>query len=345
MKRRPGEISPFLILVFFFFLITPVRGQAQDGDSSWWPKPLSSRNQFPILHLFLGFEPESATSLKPGRTSLNFDLSLSNIIKISSAGFELDADRLVLDFEWWRFLAQFEVGLGGGFQAGLSLPVFYRSGGFLDSFISGFHETFGIPNSVRRSTPNGLFRYELFLDGGRVLGPIQRGMAIGDAVLSLKKIWSFSGTGFGLRAALKVPTGPWREAAGSGASDLGFGLILGGAGRTLGYTLNANYCLLGRPMIPGLRARDYFSLMAGLHLRLGRRLALNAQADYFSRFVDSRIPILNQRAGQIALGLRWRAAERLMFEFRLSEDLASTSPDFTFGLRLEFSKGDTIPCP
>jgi len=336
MTRCPFKSRLVFAVSVFIFLIAPGQGRAGEDDASWWARPLSSRNEFPILRLFLGFEPESARSLTRGRTSLSFDFELSNIIKISSQSPEPSADRIVLDYEWWRVLAEFEVGLGGGFQAGLSLPVFYRSGGFLDSFISGFHEAFGIPNSVRRSTPNDLCRYELSIGGERVLGPLRRGMAVGDAVLSIKKTWRFGGTGFGLRAALKAPTGPWREAAGSGAWDLGLGLVLGGGGRALGYTLNVGYYVLGQPLIPGLLARDYFSLMAGLQARLSRRLGLNVQGEYLSRFVDSRIPILDQRAAQLAFGLRWRASDRFQAEFRLTEDLASASPDFTLGLRLEF---------
>jgi hypothetical protein len=36
------------------------------------------------------------------------------------------------------------------------------------------------------------------------------------------------------------------------------------------------------------------------------------------------------------VGLRGRLSRRWFFEFRLTEDLAATSPDFTLGLHLEF---------
>lgn len=336
--KRPTSAA--LVLLAWAMLLVPARAglaQASGDFDAAWRKPLFSRNQFPIFLLFLGFEPERAASLRAGQTSFNFDLGLSSIIKESSlVTDDPTAEGLVLDYEWWRFVAQFEMGLGQGFQWSVSLPIYYRSGGFMDPFISSFHESFGIPNSVRLRTPDYLFRYKLYIDDHLALGPLRRGAVLGDTVLSLKKVWHFSGTEFGLRAAIKAPTGPWAEAAGSGAWDLGFGLILSSYGRALGYTLNANYCLLGAPRVEGLKARDYFSFMAGLDLRLSRSLALLVQADYLDRFVTSPIPILNRRTGQLAVGLRGRLSDRSALEFRLTEDLGSPSPDFTLGLRLEF---------
>jgi hypothetical protein len=301
-----------------------------------WRKPLQSRNQFPILLLFLGFEPERAVSLGRGDTSFNLDLSLTNIIKYSAVSADPLSDHLDLDYEYWRLLAQYQVGLGLGFEAGFSVPFFYRSGGFLDPFVSSFHEFFGFTNNVRKRTPDNQFIYDLTLNGSRVLGPLERGLVLGDMVLSLKKTWTLAGTEVGLRAALKAPTGPWDQAAGSGGFDLGLGFLLSGYGRRVGYTINAGYCILGPSKVPGLVPRNTLSLMGGLDVLLGRRFALLAQLDYDSRFVESLIPILDRPTGQITAGFRWRLARRVCLEFRLSEDLAVTNPDFTFGLRLEF---------
>ncbi len=339
MLRRSVVFSLGLFLAALLVLAQLAAAQGSPESDSFWRKPLHSQNQFPILLLFLGFDPERAVSLGQGETSFNLDLSLSNIIKTSTASPDPSADSLVFDYEWWRMLAQYEVGLGSGWEASVSLPLYYRSGGFLDPFISGFHEIFGFTNNIRSRTPDNLFRYELIINGTRVLGPLRRGMAAGDLVLSLKKSWNLSGTEVGLRAAIKAPTGSWSEAAGSGAFDLGLGFLLSGAGSRVGYTLNAGYYFLGRTKIPGLVPRDHLSLMAGLDVLLGRRLALVAQVDYISRFAESMIPILSQETGQVTAGFRWRFARRMVMEFRLSEDLAVANPDFTLGLRLEFLTG------
>lgn len=339
MLRRSVIFTLGLLLAVFFVVIRPAAAEDSLDPESLWRRPLHSQNQFPILLLFLGFELERAVSLGRGETSFDLDLSLSNIIKTSAASFDPSADSLVFDYEWWRMQARYDVGLGSGWEASASLPLFYRSGGFLDSFINAFHEAFGFSNSFRSRTPDDLFRYELILDGTRVLGPLRRGMAAGDLVLSLKKSWSLSGTEVGLRAAVKAPTGSWSEGAGSGAVDLGLGFLLSGASSRLGYTLNAGYCILGRPRIPGLVPRDHLSFAAGLDILLGRRLALVAQIDYIGRFVERTIPLLSQETGQITAGLRWLFSRRMVLEFRLSEDLAAPNPDFTFGFRLEFLTG------
>lgn len=337
MNRR--ILLPAVLLAGVLFFMPARSAFAQNGseaDASW-RKPLFSSNQFPIYLLFLRFEPERAVSLAAGQAAFNLDLSLSNITKTSTVlPGDPNADRLVLDYEWWRFLLQLDVGLGRGLQISLSLPLYERSGGFLDPMISGFHETFGIANSVRSATPHNLFRYGLWQDGRRLIGPLDTGMVMGDLVIALKKIWKLGGTEFGFRTAFKASSGSWAKAAGSGAPDLGFGLLLSHYGKRLGLCLNADYCFLGQPQDPGLRSRDYFSGMAALDLVLGGGVALVVQADYLGRVVESLIPILSRKTGQIAVGLRGRLSRRCIIEFRLTEDLAATSPDFTLGLHLEF---------
>ena len=336
MQRR--RTAPLLSALLLALLVLPALGRAADPAStdSLWRKPLQSRNQFPVLLLFLGFEPERAASLGAGETSFNLDLGLTNIIRNSAVSPDPSSDRLKLDYEYWRIMPQYQVGLGRGFEASVSLPLFYRGGGFMDAFISSFHETFGFTNNVRRRTPNDQFVYDFRIGGRQVVGPLERGMVLGDLVLAVKKSWNLSGTEVGLRAALKAPTGSWERAAGSGGFDLGLGFLLSGSGRRVGYVLNAGYYILGPSKIPGLVPRNYFSLMGGLDFLIGRRFDLLIQVDGDSRFVESLIPILDKPTGQITAGFRWRLAQRVCLEFRLSEDLAATNPDFTFGLRLEF---------
>jgi len=337
MNRRILPLGVLLAAALIFVPLRPALAQNENEADSSWRKPLSSSNQFPIYLLFLRLEPERAVSLTAGQALFNLDLGLSNILKTSTVlPSDPNADRLVLDYEWWRFLLQLDVGLGRGLQMSMSLPLYYRSGGFLDPTISRFHEAFGIPNSVRSMTPNNLFRYELWQDGRRLIGPLDPGTATGDLVVSLKKAWKLGGTEFGFRAAFKAPTGLWAKAAGSGSPDLGFGLLLSRYGGRLGLCLNVDYCFLGQPLDRGLKSRDYFSCLAALDLLLGRGVDLVVQADYFDRVVESFIPILNRRTGQIAVGLRGRLSRRCVIEFRLTEDLAATSPDFTLGLHLEF---------
>jgi len=337
MNRRIVPLSAILAVALVFVPLRQALAQSASEADSSWRKPLFSSNQFPIYLLFLRLEPERAVSLAAGQAAFKFDLSLSNIIKISTVlPSDPNADRLVLDYEWWRLLFQLDVGLGRGLQMSMSLPLYYRSGGFLDPMISSFHDYFGFPNTVRSVTPDNLFRYELWQNGRRLLGGLDPGTVTGDLVVSLKKTWTLGGTEFGFRAVLKAPTGLWVEAAGSGSPDLGFGLLLSRYGDRLGLCLNADYCFLGQPLDRGLRSRDYFSGMAALDLLLGRAVDLVVQADYSDRVVESFIPILDHRTGQIAAGLRARLSRRWVIEFRMTEDLAAASPDFTLGLHLEF---------
>lgn len=329
---------PAAALLFAFLLSSSASVPAQPAPPSApanesWRKPLANQNQFPLALLFLSLEPTGTQVLPRGESVFTFDFSYSNTITIRDSPVE----NLVLDLESLGSVFRWEIGLGRGLQTGVAVPLYALQGGFLDGFISRFHEAFDLPNSVRRREPNGLFRYQYRRNGEVLLDRQEGGAALGDVVLSVRRSLLASAQGELLaRAAVKLPTGSPRRASGSGAADLGFGIVASRKAKRVGGYFNASYHLLGDPSeVPELRPRNYLSLSGAADFPFRRTLAAVLQVDYLSPFLESRIPVLDSGAFQLALGLRYHRSERFTFEWRFTEDLTKTSPDITFGFRIE----------
>lgn len=307
-------------------------GQEPFEDSTW-RRPLANRNQFPPALLFLVLEPERATVHPRGEAFFAVDFAYSNIVSISYA----PTETLVVDLESIRFLLGGQVGLGKGFEVGATLPVYYFYGGVLDGVISGFHEAFGLPNAIRRREPEGAFRYRYQVSGAPVLERTTSVFASGDATVSMKKAVPLSGaTELALRAAVKFPTGSRELVSGSGTTDFGFGVAASRVGRRVGGYLNVSYQILGDPAPLALESRNYLSVSAGADVRLKTNLVFAFELDHLGRFLKSNLPVLDRDALQLVFGFRYRRSERFIYEWRFTEDLSRTSPDFTFGFRLEF---------
>ena len=96
----------------------------------------------PIALQFITMKPEGATVLSRKDVRLVFNFDYSNTIIDRSN----DLESLFLDMEHLSTETRFHAGLGKGFELGVALPFHIMYGGFLDSFISSYHDAFGFPN-------------------------------------------------------------------------------------------------------------------------------------------------------------------------------------------------------
>lgn len=294
-----------------------------------WRRPLASRNQFPVSLMFVSLAPESASSLSRGRTRLNIDFDYSNII----TGQETEDEFLYLDLEYLRTNVVVQYGLPANMEIGASFPFYVYYGGFLDGFVGGFHELLGLPNFLRGQTDNGLTRYE-FVNGASspFLGD-EAVTAAGDMTVHFKKtLFENQRYAFAARSDVKFPTGNPKTLSGSGAMDAGIGIAFDRITERWGFYSNANYHFLGQP--DTFSVKNFFSSMVGFDLRLKSRLTAHLQFDHAQSFVESELPLFNEAAQQVALGLRWRYSDRFVYEWRFVEDLSKPSPDFTFSFQI-----------
>lgn len=311
--------------------------QKADAPVGTWRGPMENRNQFPLALLFVSMTPEAAESLAAGETFVGLQFDYSNVILDR----ELEDERIRLDLEYLRTAISLSRGIPGGMEVRATLPFYVYYGGFLDPFVSGFHEALGLPNFLRGQTDNGLVEFLYARNGSTIFQGRDSFGAVGDLSFHFKKtLVDRNGLGLGARTELKLPTGDPETLSGSGKADLGLGLAFDRVGRRFGLYANANYHILGKPeKIP---ARNYFSFMVGFDWHFKPRLAAIFQLDHARPRLTGKLSILNEGSQQLALGVRFRYSERFVYEWRFVEDLSRFSPDFTFGFQMGVRLGSPM---
>ncbi len=309
--------------------------EEETSASSSWRRPLGSRNQTPMALLFVYMTPDRAAAMEKGVLDLDIVFDYSNIIQEQ----QTENEFLRFDLEYLRTLVALKRGFGQGLELGFSVPFYLYYGGFLDSFVSSFHEAFGLPNLLRGQTPYGLVDFQYHRGDQVVLSGMNSFGAVGDVAIDVKKtLYDRRSRSLAVRGAVKLPTGDPQNLSGSGATDFGLGVAFDRIGPKYGLYMNANYHFLGNP--ERFETRDYFSVMVGADWRFKPRLAALLQADYAQPPVVGEVSNLNKPGTQLALGLRYRHSETFTYEWRLVEDLSSFSPDFTIAFQVEVrSKG------
>jgi Protein of unknown function (DUF3187) len=329
-SARPAlRLAP---LVFLALLSSASLGHAQSevDASQVWRRPLASRNQTPFALFFVYLTPDHAASLRPGDLDLDIALDYSNIIQEEGTENEF----LRFDLEYLRTLISMKRGFGHGIELGFEVPFYIYYGGFLDPFVDGLHEAFGLPNELRGQTPFGLVGYEFVRGEESIFSGRNTVGSVGEPTLRAKKVLFGGGLySLSVRGALKFPTGNAQELSGSGATDFALGMAFDRIGPKYGLYLNAGYQFLGTP--DRFETQDYVSFMVAADWRFKPRFAAVLQVDYMSPPVRGEVLNLTDPGMQLALGLRYHHSDAFAYEWRFVEDLSTFSPDFTFAFQWE----------
>ncbi len=211
-----------ILLVGCTAIASPQSTHPQPTHDDSWRTPLANRNQFPLAFLFIALEPERATVLSKGERRLFFNFDYSNILVLQDTMNE-DLD---IDLESLRVNLQIKYGLGRDFEIAAALPIYSIHPGFLDSFISSYHNALNLPNKVRDREPNNILRYRWQIDDRVVTDQTEGFVALGDLTLQVKRVVSWKKlkeTELAVRAGLKLPTGSRDRFVSSGGTDFAFG--------------------------------------------------------------------------------------------------------------------------
>lgn len=317
----------------------------QKPTDDTWRGPLAHRNQFPPAFLFLSLQPERARVLSAGERTVFVNFDYSNIITLH----DTESESFEVDLESLRTLLRAQFGLGRDFEVVGSLPIYWMHAGFLDPFISGFHNAFDLPNQVREVEPDNIFRYSWRVDDQPVLEREEGFVALGDLTFQVKRAihWKeWPETELAARAAIKLPTGSRSKLVSSGGTDVGFGVELSRVGPKVGGFFNLSYHVTSD--LDAARSKNYLSWMAAVDWRFKPTLSAVLQYDEFTPILESDVKVLKQNGRQLVLGLRWRRSDRFQFEWRFAEDLSTTSADFTLGFQLTYAwkkQGAELPEP
>ena len=321
--------------------------------------PLRIRDQFLPGLGFLGFDPVAADILDDGAWQVDFVLTASNTFAHSLAvervleargGREtlglaelraIDPDRpggtlFYLDGEHARGAVAVRRGIGHGLQIELLLPVIQISGGFLDSTIEGFHDTFSLGQAGRLGVPRDGFTAYVRTARREVYVERAPGLALGDAVLGarydLRHGRPSPAFQLAIEALAKLPTGDVRRLTSSGSADFGVQLLGTRYFRGSCLHLSANAAYLGPHDLLGLDAQTIVSGMLAWEIALGSKTTGLIQATVSqSPFADLHSDEISSASNQLTAGVKHPVGRSVLF-LGVTENLANFNNTADIGL-------------
>jgi hypothetical protein len=307
--------------------------------------PFYTQNQSPLVLIF-GLPSIGDASVVPQRqfdARLMVDLA-NNYVKDSNS-----RESILLDGESTRVALDFRYGLARGFECGVEIPYIFLNGGFLDSFIEGYHSAFGFPQNGRDHAPKGRLLYQYQRDGQERLKIDSSSSGLGD--IRLTGGWQlYQGENKPERAAairmsLKLPTGNSDELHGSGSTDLSLWITA----RDDWKLSVGHFTLFGAAGIMGMtegrvlqeQQRNWVgfgALGAGWSPRrwIAFKVQTNAHTSFYS---DSELREVNAASAQLIVGGTLAFCDRTTLDIGVVEDIiVNTAPDvvFHFALRRRF---------
>ncbi len=307
--------------------------------------PFQSSNQSPLIRVYGLPAIDSATVVSRGR----FEGTLTADVTNNFAPGISQTEAVMLDGETYCFNLAARYGIAPGFQIGIDIPYLANGGGFLDGFIEGFHDTFGLPQGMRDSYPRNRLLYQYTRNGVTRVLVNDSSSGIGD--IRLSGAWQLYHDGteaplaVALHGSIKLPTGNSNRLFGSGSTDFALWLTASDDFRLpLGH-LTLYGAAGGMTMTDGDVLEDQQRNLVGFgSLGIGWSplgwLALKVQADaHTSFYTGSSLEQVNSGSVQIISGGTIGFTDDTFLDIGVAEDvLVDTAPDvvFHFALRSRF---------
>ncbi len=182
--------------------------------------PFMVGNQSPLVQIYGLPHDTGADIVAPGGVQVALLQDLSSNYAVGSSGRE----EITLDGEMYRVTVAARYGLSPRWEVGLELPYIVQGGGFLDGFIFGWHNTFGLPQGGRTTAPRNHLDYRYRKDGTTLLAVDHGTTGVGDLALTggyqlVDESDSDSPARLALKGKIKLPTGDSSSLGGSGGAD------------------------------------------------------------------------------------------------------------------------------
>ena len=217
-------------------------------------------------------------------------------------------------------------------------------GGFLDSFIIGWHNFFGLPQGGRDSAPKNKLLFSYSKDGVQKLKMDHADSGIGDISLTTgMQLYEArdneSHDSLALRTSLKLPSGDSNSLRGSGSTDFSLALCGSMNNFTEWGSLGVYGSLGGMVMSDGKVLRDQQQNAVGFGTaglgwgptsRISFKFQLNAHTAFYR---DSSLVELSKTSLMLISGGAIRLPGDYRLDIGVSEDVAvATAPDVAFHL-------------
>ena len=250
-------------------------------------------------------------------------------------------EAIILDGETYIGTLSIRYGLSERLQAGIDIPYIQHANGFLDSFISDWHDFFGLPNGDRDKFPDDQLNYSYKDEKGGVNVNNEDG-GLGDLRANLVyELFSRKKASYAIQFSIKAPTGNAEKLTGSEAWDTSLALMtqyedsLSSGSYSVWAGIAGNY--LGSGKVLEDRVNNW---VANGWLGGGwspyHWLGLKIQFDSHSSLYDSNLKELGDPALIMTLGGSLALTEKTLLDLAFSEDLnVEVSPDIAFHLSLK----------
>ncbi|MGH8454358.1 MAG: DUF3187 family protein [Nevskiales bacterium] len=302
-------------------------------------QPYATFNQFQFLQLY-GFPVLRHYQVLPdGARSSDFAFDLTNHLEIGSNAEE----NFIVDGEQLHATLIFRQGFGDNLEWALEVPLMRQSGGFLDSHIDDFHDTFGFARGRRARTNDDEIRYLYQRNGVTLVDIDSSQQGIGDirVVLTRQLKNMPEGRGASVSGLLKLPTGDADKLTGSGGTDVavwatyGAEPVNGSRWSWLG-TVGALYTSDGDFLEDQRKNGGVFGSYT-LGWRWSDTIQLKGQIyGHSALYKDTELKPLRDFAVLGIVGLGWRVTPVIDLDFGIAEDLhqgASADVSLHFAVR------------
>ncbi|MDD5285506.1 MAG: DUF3187 family protein [Desulfuromonadaceae bacterium] len=326
-----------LVLIFFIFCTSGVAAAA-DMEIT----PFQTGNQSPLVQIY-GLPHDTGADIVPQGT---FRIGLSQEISSNYTVNGNTREQITLDGETYRLGLAARYGIATGWEVGVEIPFLLQGGGFLDSFVIDWHNTFGLPQGGRNSAPKNRLLYSYSKDGIQKLRMDRSASGIGD--ISLTGGFSLYDVGdtehhdrVALKGSIKLPTGDSSYLNGSGGTDF----LLQLCGSMINYSdwgSLAVYGSVGALAMSGSDVlRDQHNPLAGVGTVgfgwgpaswISFKVQLNANTPLYR---GSSLDELAATSLMLVSGGALKLPGDYLLDIGVSEDVAvATAPDVTFHLGL-----------
>ncbi|HDH53135.1 MAG TPA: DUF3187 family protein, partial [Nitrospirae bacterium] len=201
-----------LLLLVALFLVIPF------SSAFSFEGPLQVKNLYPIfLHADEPYMEKAAIE-----NSMSYSLSHSSTYTVRESAewvINLDMEITELNFRYRRIISDL-------FEFNLDIPVLIFSGGFMDGFLEGYHDTFGFADYGRNKRPNNEFLYEVKRDGVLIVKG-KSGTGFGDIRFALKSpLMSSEDFNLSIKGDMEIPAGSAEKGYSNGSVDAGVSVML-----------------------------------------------------------------------------------------------------------------------
>lgn len=307
--------------------------------------PAPTRNFQPIQFIFLQMPFERAQTVGHRHVHVDIESAESNVIATTQGVIES-----TLKFETNRTVLGVRYGFWSGWEAAMHMPFISRYGGFLDPFIDEVEGLFNAGNPERDFWRNNVFQEFRVARGETVIFEDRKETLYpGDLWFTLKRElrvgpeWPT----FGVRAAIKAPTGSLGKVTGSGKPDFGLGFLIDyHVWSPLMLYLNVNLVYPVGPITDvNLTLNPMVSQSFAAELALSQTVsAVLHQAVYTSPIHGTGANLLDCAPVELGLGFNWVVHNNAALQLMAIQNMSGveSAADFTLmlALKLGFSTVD-----